>query len=226
MLKELFIVTMTISSLCWPHPDLLCQNMIEIQQTLLVSDHEININIEDVIFLRKNVCQKQELEGRQLTEFNQKTFQEFERMFARHKQDIQGCDVNKLQPWQVFCHFIQTNFASNLLPLILAVIIFTVRTKGDSLVIRALSVLMLCGSAILLIQESSCSEDHLKIWSLYSDSVRLISSVQDEQLAHSLQPSSNELTYNKEEVLWGNWIWTYLHLFIKECFSKMYVKVT
>ena len=63
MQKELFMVTMTISSLCWPHPDLLCQNMIEIQQTLLVSDHEININIEDVIFLRKNVCQKQELEA-------------------------------------------------------------------------------------------------------------------------------------------------------------------
>ena len=204
-----------------------CENIIDIQKILLESDYEISVSLHDVIFLRKRICQKTN-EERQLLEDKQKVVKEFNDIFARLHQEIHECEVNKTV-FQVFSNFIRTNFASNFLPLILAVIIFLMRTKGSSVLLPVLSVLLLSGGAFLLITGSSCSEDHLKIWSLYSDTVQIISNVSVESskhLNHSLQPLHNGLSYNnKEENIWGNWLMRYLKLFAKECFKLMFVRV-
>ena len=204
-----------------------CENIIDIQKILLESDYEISVSLHDVIFLRRHICQKTN-EERQLLEDKQKVVKEFNNIFARLRQQIHDCEVNKTV-FQVFTNFIRTNFASNCLPLILAVIIFLMRTKGSSVLLPVLSVLLLSGGAFLLITGSSCSEDHLKIWSLYSDTVAIITNVSVESskhLNHSLQPLHNGLSYSKEEdYIWGNWLMRYFKLFAKECFKIMFVRV-
>ena len=202
-----------------------CENIIEIQKILLVSDYEINVSLNDVIFLRKTICQKTNFEERQ--EDKQKVVKEFNYIFAKLRQEMEACEDKEADVWQIFTNFIWKNFASNFLPLMLAVIIFLVRTKGSSIVLPALSVLLLSGSAFLLIKGSSCSEDHLKIWSLYADSVRVITNVSEtssKHLNHSLQPLNNGLSYNKEYI-WGNWLMKYVKLLVKECFKLIFVKV-
>ena len=205
-----------------------CENIIDIQKILLESDYEISVSLHDVIFLRRHICQKTNVEERQLFEDKQKVVKEFNDIFARLRQQIQECEVNETG-FQVFTNFIRTNFASNFLPLIFAVIIFLLRTKGSSILLPTLSVLLLSGGAFLLITGSSCSEDHLKIWSLYSDSVAIITNVSVESfkhLNHSLQPLSNGLSYSKqEENIWGNWLMRYFKLFVKECFQLMFLRV-
>ena len=203
-----------------------CENIIDIQKILLVSDYEINVSLYDVIFLRKSICQKTNVEERQ--EDKQRDVKEFMNIFAKLSQEIKACEEKETDLWQVFSNFIQKNFASNFLPLIFAVMIFLLRTKGSSIVLPALSVLLLSGSAFLLVTGSSCSEDHLKIWSLYADSVRIISNVSEtsfQHLNHSLQPLDNGLSYNKEEYFWGNWLMRFAKLLVKECFKLMFVKV-
>lgn len=202
-----------------------CKNIIDIQKIILESDYDINISLHDVIVLRKSICQKTNYEKRH--DDKQKVVKEFNGIFAKLRQDIKECEVNETF-WQVFTNFIRTNFASNFLPLIFAVIIFTARTKGSSFLPAMSVLLLLSGSVFLLITGSSCSEDHLKIWSLYSDTVRIISNVSEESskhLNHSLQPLHNGLSYNKEENIWGNWLMRYLKLFVKECFTLMFVRV-
>ena len=203
-----------------------CENIIDIQKILLVSDYEINVSLNDVIFLRKSICQKTNVEERQ--EDKQRDVKEFMNIFAKLSQEIKACEEKETDLWQVFSNFIQKNFASNFLPLIFAVMIFLLRTKGSSIVLPALSVLLLSGSAFLLVTGSSCSEDHLKIWSLYADSVRIISNVSEtssRHLNHSLQPLDDGLSYNKEEYFWGNWLIKYLKSFIMEFFELTFVRV-
>ena len=219
-------IAITITPLALSYTEV-CENTIDIQKIILESDNDINISLHDVIVLRKRICQKTNYEIRQLLEDNQKVVKEFNDIFARLRQDIKECEVNE-SFWQVFTNFIRTNFASNFLPLIFAVIIFIVRTKDSSILLPAMSVLLLSGSAFLLITGSSCSEDHLKIWSLYSDTVRIIGNVSEESskhLNHSLQPLHNGLSYNKEEYIWGNWLMRYFKFFLKECFTLMFVRV-
>ena len=203
-----------------------CENIIDIQKILLVSDYEINVSLNDVIFLSKSICQKTNVEERR--EDKQRVVKAFMNIFAKLSQEIKACEVNETDLWKVFSNFIRKNFASNFLPLIFAVMIFLLRTKGSSIVLPALSVLLLSGSAFLLITGSSCSEDHLKIWSLYADSVRIISNVSEtssRHLNHSLQPLDNGLSYNKEEYFWGNWLIKYLKSYIMEFFELTFVRV-
>ena len=224
--NKLFFIVLMIIPLALSYSDV-CGNIIDMQKILLESDYDINISLHDVIILRKRICQKTNYEKRQLLEDNQEVVKEFNNIFTRLRKDIKECEVNE-SFWQVFTNFIRTNFASNFLPLIFAVIIFIVRTKDSSILLPAMSVLLLSGSAFLLITGSSCSEDHLKIWSLYSDTVRIIGNVSEESskhLNHSLQPLHNGLSYNKEEYIWGNWLMRYFKFFLKECFTLMFVRV-
>ena len=115
-----------------------CENIIDIQKILLVSDYEINVSLNDVIFLGKRICQKTNVEERQ--EDKQWVVKEFMNIFEKLSQEIKACEVNETDLWQVFSNFIRKNFASNFLPLIFAVMIFLLRTKGSSIVLPALSV--------------------------------------------------------------------------------------
>ena len=207
----------------------ICENIIDIQRTLLESDYDINVSLQDVIFLRKNICQNTNYKG-QLLEDKQKVVKEFDNIFARLRQDIQDCenDVNEDYFWQFLFNLIRTNFATNFLPLILAGIIFSVRTNGLKSLLQVLCILLLWAILFVLITRSSCSEDHLRIWSLYSDTVRIIANTSEESFKHfnhSLQPIHNELINNKQEYIWGNWILKYLQLAVKECFKLIFVRI-
>ena len=58
-----------------------CENIIDIQKILLVSDYEINVSLNDVIFLRKSICQKTNVEERQ--EDKQRVVKEFMKIFCK-----------------------------------------------------------------------------------------------------------------------------------------------
>ena len=56
--------------------------------------------------------------------------------------------------------------------------------------------------------------------------LRNVSEESSKHLNHSLQPLHNGLSsYNKEEYIWGNWLMRYFKLFVKECFTLMFVRV-
>ena len=196
-----------------------CEALQEIQIIVARSDEDLSDLYEDVVELRKHVCEHKSYEMNNLLQ------ERLEDFFKKCEVDVDVSFSSLMKD------FILDNFISNLLPIFVGIFMFLMRNRK----LRLLMMLMVVSGVIAVssLRRSSCnSGDYQRIRTLYTEHVSGIGNqsqlVSTDSLQHKIHLDTRDNHQHQQQVTVvtrDSWLMQQFYSFLMFCVKHFYVKV-
>ena len=198
-----------------------CEALQEIQIIVARSDEDLSDLYEDVVELRKNICEHKSYEMNK----NYLLQERLEDFFKKCELDVDVSFSSLMKD------FILDNFISNLLPIFVGIVMFLMRNRK----LRLLMMLVVVSGVIAVssLRRSSCnSGDYQRIRTLYTEHVSGIGNqsqlVSTDSLQHKIHLDTRDNHQHQQQVIEvtrDSWLMQQFYSFLMFCVKHSYVKV-